>query len=192
MTLRISRYAPGLASSALSPILCLLGAFGGVHVAVDHLKIGHAPIRQQLGPRRVAALAPDAKQRHAVVDLGGFPKPPAQLRAPSRLQAPEHAVVVARRVPKPPRHHAGGVPVQPCGSSAVPQVAVPAEAIDRLAADAAVTRTARELRLAVGYRDLAGRFLPILETRHVHPAGAAAYRRLRQPMYLACWHWAAP
>ena len=127
---------------AAARYLRLLGAFGGVHIAVDHLKVGHAPIRQQLRPRRVAPLAPDAKQRHAVVDLGGLPQPPAGLRAAPRLQAPQHPVVVARRVPEPPRHHAGGVPRRPAVRPGVPQVAMPAEAIDRLAAHAAEARAA--------------------------------------------------
>jgi uncharacterized protein (UPF0335 family) len=79
---RHALHRSGLPAAAAS--LGFVGAFGGVHFAVDDLKIGQAPIRQELGPRRVAPLAPDAKQRHPVVDLGGLPQPPpvcAQRRA---------------------------------------------------------------------------------------------------------------
>src|SRR5690242_17506523 len=55
---------------ALAPPARLVGAFLDVSVAVDHLQIGHAPVIEQRWPRRVAMLAPDHEQRHAVVDLG--------------------------------------------------------------------------------------------------------------------------
>ena len=131
-------------------ILRLVGAFRDVRVAVDHLQVGKAPEAEQHGPGRVAVLAPHPEQRHAVIDLGGLPQPLTALRAAPRLDALEDARMIARRVPQPPRHHAGGVPFGIAVRSAIPQVDVPAEAEDRLPAHAAVARAARERGLAIG------------------------------------------
>jgi len=164
------------------PRLRLLGAFGGMHVAVDHLKVGHAPIRQQRGPRGVAHFAPDAEQRHPVVDLGGLPQPPAGLRATPRLQAPEQPALIGRRAPQPPRHHAGGVPHRPLVRPGVPQVAVPAEAIDRLAAHAAGSRAAEKLRLAIRRRRIAEcRRQALGRSDAPGPAGRRAASRCQRP-----------
>src|SRR5262249_59718473 len=66
------------------------------------------------------------------------------------LQALEDARMIARRRPKIPRHHAGrmpdGIPVR----AAIPKVDVPAEPVDRLAADAAESRPAGVAPLAIG------------------------------------------
>ena len=62
------------------------------------------------------------------------------------LQPLEDLGIVARSVPKPPRRHAGGVPAGVPVGTRSPQVHVPAEAIDRLAADAAIPGPGRVSR----------------------------------------------
>src|SRR5215831_17060873 len=57
--------------------------------------------------------------------------------------------MVARRRPKIPRNHAGGVPDGIPVRAAIPQVNVPSEPVDRLAANAAKARPARVALLAI-------------------------------------------
>src|SRR5215470_233681 len=95
-------------------------------------------------------LAPDAEQRHAMIDLCGLPQAPAGLGAAPLLQPLEDARIVARRRPKIPGHHAGGVPRGVAVGAAIPQVHVPTEPVDRLTADAAEARPACEALLAIG------------------------------------------
>jgi len=45
-------------------------------------------------------LAPHAKQRNAMVDFGGFPEPPAGVRATVALDALEKLPVIARGRPQ--------------------------------------------------------------------------------------------
>ena len=103
-------------------------------------RFGNPQNAQQRRPVHVAMLAPHPEQRHAMVDFRGLPQPPAGLGAAAPLQAADQLGVVARRVPQPPRRDAGGVPGGVLVRPALPQVLVPAEPIDRLAADAAETR----------------------------------------------------
>src|SRR3569833_2315654 len=86
--------------------------------------------------------APDAEQRRAVIDLGGLPQPRAGGRAAAALQAPQEFRMRVRRVPQLPGGDAGCVPNGVLVGAAIPQVNVPAQAIDGLAADAAVTGAA--------------------------------------------------
>src|SRR5215470_8953263 len=45
------------------------GAFRGVYVAIDDLKVRQAPKIEELRPRQFPAFAPHSKQRNAVVNL---------------------------------------------------------------------------------------------------------------------------
>src|SRR5215467_9988019 len=97
-------------------------------------------------------LVPHPEQRHAVVDLRRLPQAPAGLSAAPLLQALEDARMIARRGPKIPRNHAGGVPDGFPVRAAIPKVDVPAEPVDQLAADAAESRSTRIAPLAIGCR----------------------------------------
>src|SRR5712691_8860218 len=123
-----------------------------MNVPIDDLQIGKSPEREQCRPGTLALLAPDPEQRHAMVDLGGLPQPLAGGGAAPRLQPLDHPVETARRIPQLPRHHAGGVPAGIGVGSALPEVDVPAEAVDRLPAHAAEARTEGESGLAVRRR----------------------------------------
>jgi hypothetical protein len=102
-------------------------AFCGVNIAINYLKVWQAPIAEQIRPRRFPVLAPNSKQRDAVVDFGAFPQPPAALAAAPPLQPPEKPRVAIRRVPKLPRDHAGAVPVRIHVSATIPQIGMPTE-----------------------------------------------------------------
>ena len=114
-------------------------------------------------------------------------RPPvsAHLRA---LQAADQLGVVARRVPQPPRRDAGGVPGGILVRPALPQVLVPAEPIDRLAAHAAEARSARESLLAERRGRRAEAHRQIALAPFFQPPGpavrraAAARERARQPV----------
>src|SRR5215831_3827292 len=95
-------------------------------------------------------LTPHAEQRHAVIDFRRFPQASAGLSALPILQSPEDARIVARCGPKIPRNYAGGVPDGIPVRAAIPQVHVPTEPVDRLAANAAEARPARVALLAIG------------------------------------------
>ena len=114
-------------------------------------------------------LAPYAEQRYTMVDLCGLPQPSAGFPAAPPLQPSEDAHVVAWPGPKIPRNNASRVPEGVLVRSAIPQICVPAEPIDRLTADATKARPTRVALLAIGrWRDP--------ETRYPLPALA----RLRQ------------
>jgi hypothetical protein len=85
-----------------------------------------------------------------VVNFGTLPQTPAALAAAPPLQPSEEPGVAIRRVPKLPRDHAGAVPVRVHVSAAVPQIDMPTEAIDRLAAHAAESRTLDKCAFAIG------------------------------------------
>src|SRR3954465_3021166 len=93
-------------------------------------------------------LFPDAEQRHAMIDLAGFPKTRARLRAFALLQAADQLGVIARRVPQAPGRHAGGVPGRVLVWAATPQILMPPEPVHRLAAHAAEARSTRECLFA--------------------------------------------
>ena len=126
------------------------GTFCRVNVTIDHLEVGQAPIAEQIRPRRFPVFAPHPKQRDAVVNFGTLPQPSAALAPAPHLQPPQETDVVARRVPKLPCDHAGAVPVRVHVSAAVPQIDLPTEAIDRLAAHAAESRTLDVCAFAIG------------------------------------------
>src|SRR5580700_4216675 len=102
-------------------------------------------------------LAPDLKQRHAVVDLRGLPQASAALAATARLQAAQQTRFAARRIPELPGDHAGAVPGGILIRSGAPQVDVPAKAENLLPADAAIARTARIFGFAIRRRRYAER-----------------------------------
>src|SRR5580700_1745262 len=120
-----------------TPVPRLAGALRHVSAAVDRLQVRQAPKSEQRRPRRVAMLAPDLKQRHAMVDLGGLPQAPATLAATARLQAAQQGRFAARRVPELPGDHAGAMPGGVLVRAAAPQIDMPAETENRLTADAA-------------------------------------------------------
>ena len=127
-------------------------AFCGVDIAIDHLKIWQAPIIEQLRPWRVPVFAPHPKQRHAVVNLGAFPQPSAGFAAASRLQAPQERGLATRRIPELPCDHAGAVPDRILVSAGIPQIDMPAEAINRLPANTAESGTLRVCAFPIGRR----------------------------------------
>src|SRR5262249_49081004 len=107
------------------------------NVAINYLEIWQAPIAEQLRPLRFPVLAPNPKQREPVVDFGALPQASAALAAAPSLQPSQEPNVAVRRGPKLPGNNAGAVPVRVHVRAAVPQVDMPAEAIDRLATHAA-------------------------------------------------------
>src|SRR5580700_5258798 len=133
-----------------TPVPRLAGALRHVSAAVDRLQVRQAPKSEQRRPRRVAMLAPDLKQRHAMVDLGGLPQAPATLAATARLQAAQQTRFAARRVPELPGDHAGAVPGGVLVRAAAPQIDMPAETENRLTADAAIAGTPRVFGFAIG------------------------------------------
>src|SRR3954469_2133099 len=76
-----------------------------------------------------------------MVDFSGLPKPEATLGATVTLDAFQNPVIIAGGRPEVPRHHAGGMPRSVKVRSALPQVEMPTETIDRLAAHAASARS---------------------------------------------------
>ena len=113
------------------------GTFCRVNLTIDYLEVGQAPIGEQIRPRRFPALVPNPKQRDAVVNFGTLPQPSAALTAAPRLQPPQEPGVVTRHVPKLPGDHTVAMPSRIHVGAAIPQIDMPTEAIDRLAAYAA-------------------------------------------------------
>jgi len=66
-----------------------------------------------------------------------------------RLQAAQEGGLATRRIPEFPCDHAGAVPVGILVSAAVPQIDMPAEAINGLAAHAAEAGTLRVGALSI-------------------------------------------
>ena len=128
------------------------GTFCRVNVTIDNLEVWQAPIVEQIRPRRFPMFAPHPKQWDAVVNFGALPQPSAALATAPRLQPPQEPGVVTRRVPKLPRDHTGAVPIRIHVSAAIPQIDMPTETIDRLAAHAAESRTLRVHAFAIGGR----------------------------------------
>ena len=117
--------------------LRLLGAFGGVDVAVDHLKVRHAPVHSSNGQgvSRISRQTRNSGTRWSISAVFQS-RPPvcAHRRACSRRSARSWSLGA--------RHNRQATTQAVCQRrgdlSCVPQVAMPAEPIDRLAADAAV------------------------------------------------------
>jgi hypothetical protein len=116
------------------PVVRFGRAFCGVNIAIDHLKIWQAPIIEQLRPRRIPVFAPHPKQRDAVIHLGTSPQSSTGFAAASPLQAPQEPGLATRRIPELPCDHAGAVPDRILVDACVPQIDMPAEAINRLPA----------------------------------------------------------
>jgi hypothetical protein len=125
------------------------GAFCGVGVSVDHLEVWQAPITEQLRPLRIPVFAPYPKQRDSVVDLGGPPESSAGLATAARLEAPQQAGLVTRRIPELPGNDAGAMPICILVGTAIPQINMPAKAINRLPAHAAETWALRVCVFAI-------------------------------------------
>ena len=65
------------------------------------------------------------------------------------MESPQEGGLATRRIPEFPRNHAGAVPVGILVSAAVPQLDMPAEAINGLAAHAAEAGTLRVGALSI-------------------------------------------
>ena len=128
---------------------CLFGAFLRMGVAVDHLQIGQAPKAEKPRPWHVAMLAPELEERQLVVDLGVSQKPLAARCATVLLPPLEERHLIARRVPQPPSRHAGRVPFGVSVWAGAPEILMPAEAVDLLAADTAMALAERESLFAI-------------------------------------------
>ena len=123
------------------------GAFCGVDVAIDQLKVRQAPKIEQPRPRRVSVFAPDPKQRDAMVNFGVPPQPPAALSAASTLEAPQESGLATWRIPELPRDDASAVPDGILVGTSAPKVNVPAEAIDCLTAHSSKIPAPMRVRL---------------------------------------------
>src|SRR5215813_11435000 len=119
-------------------------------VAVDELQVGQAPVAQQLWPRQVAMLFEHLKERQLMVDFGGLEQALAAFPAAPLLQPAQQPHLVARRAPEIPGGHTGRVPARFGISASGPEVDMPAEPVDRLAADAAEAATACVGALPIG------------------------------------------
>ena len=167
-----------------------LGAgFGEVGGAVHRLQVREAPIGQELGPGRVAVPAPHEVERHAVVHLAVARQAPARHGATPLLQTRQELRLVGGRGPDLPGRRTAGVPAGPAvGLAPSPQVAVPAEAVDRLAAQAAGAGPGPVGGLAEGrgrHPEAARPPVAVLHGEAPAPAlrhGAARRQRPREPV----------
>jgi hypothetical protein len=123
-----------------------------VDVAINHLKIWQSPIVEQLRPSFIAMVAPDSKQGDAMIYLGVPPQPSACLETTSPLKTTQKRCLVIRCIPELPGNNASTMPDRILVWPHAPQILVPAEAINRLTADAAKTRTQVVDSLAVRSR----------------------------------------
>jgi hypothetical protein len=131
-------------------LLRLGGAFRDVRLARDHLQVLDAPEPEQMGPGGVAILAPDSIQGDPVIDLARSEQPSSAFGTSSALHLPERPHEQIRSGPELPGDDAGGVPHRVGVRLPVaPEILVPAEAEDRLPANAAMAVAARECRLAI-------------------------------------------
>jgi hypothetical protein len=74
------------------------------------------------------------------------------LTAPPRLQAAEETSLATRRIPEFPRNHAGAVPIRVFVGADIPQINMPAKAINGLPAHAAESSSARIGALSIRRR----------------------------------------
>lgn len=146
-------------------------AFGDMDLTIDDLEVGSTPKRQQLRPGQVSIVTPDLEERGLVVDFRGAEQPPAGFAASSRLQPAQQSCLSRRCVPQYPRRDAAGVPRRTTvWVSVQPEIAMPAVAVDRLAANAAVTWAAMEARFAKwGWRSSEAARQTFLATRGYAP-----------------------
>jgi hypothetical protein len=82
----------------------------------------------------MAIVAPDPKQWDAVIYLSIIPEPSTCLSAASSLNTPEERGFVTRRIPEFPCDHTGTVPVGVFVGAGLPQIEMPAEAVNWLPA----------------------------------------------------------
>ena len=109
-------------------------------IAIDDLEVRHSPKIEQLRPPNVPVLAPDPKQRDAVVNFCSPPQPTSTLRAAPTLEAPQESDLGTWRILELPGDDAGAVPDRVLVGTTAPEVDVPAEAINWLTAHAAKSR----------------------------------------------------
>jgi hypothetical protein len=113
------------------------GAFCSMGVAIDYLKVWQAPVTEQFRPSIIAMVTPNSKEWDAVIYLSILPEPSTCLSASPRLKTPEKRCFVTRRIPEFPCDHTGTVPVRVLVGARVPQINMPAKAINGLPAHAA-------------------------------------------------------
>lgn len=121
-------------------------------VAIDYLEIWQAPVGEQLRPLDVPVFLPYAKQGDPVIYFGVPPQPSACLETASSLKTTQERCLAIRCIPELPGNNASTVPNCFLIWPGTPRVRVPAEAINRLTADAAKTRTQVVNSLAVRSR----------------------------------------
>lgn len=119
-----------------------VGTFQDVSIAIDDLEVRQTPIVEQVRPGCIPILIPDAEERYSMIHFGIFPEAAARFAAATRLKSPQQWRLFAWRTPELPRNNAGAMPRRPLVGPFVPQIDVPAELIDGLAADAAEARAA--------------------------------------------------
>ena len=78
-----------------------------------------------------------------MTENNGVPAPFARLTASPRLQAAEERSLAARRIPEFPRNYTGAVPIRVLVRAGIPQINMPAKAINGLPADAAESSSTR-------------------------------------------------
>ena len=110
-------------------------------VAIDYLEVWQSPVVEQLRPSFIAMVAPNSKQGDAMIYLGVPPQPSACLETASPLNTTQKRCLAIRSIPELPGNNASTVPNRFLIWPGTPRVRVPAEAINRLTADAAKTRT---------------------------------------------------
>lgn len=97
-------------------------------------------------------VAPHLEQRDSVIYLGVLPEPSTCLAAAPPLEATQECYLAIGCVPELPGDNAGTVPDRVLVWPGVPQILMPAEAINRLTADAAETRAQTVSLLSVRRR----------------------------------------
>lgn len=128
-------------------------AFLDMRWPVDHLEIRNAPIGQEVRPWLLAMVVPDPEQRYAMVYLSFSQESPPGFVAAPLLKGLQETKLAAWRGPELPGRNAAGVPAcVPVVAARAPEIAVPAEAENWLAADAAMTWALGEFLLTIGCR----------------------------------------
>jgi hypothetical protein len=133
-----------------APRLCFRQAFGRVRIGIDELEVWCSPERKHRGPFVVASFVPYPMQRYAMVNFGPASESLTRLGTTAELQPLQELNVRARSSPEPPGGNAGSVPFDLSVRTGAPEIDMPAEAIDGLAADTAAAATQLELGFTIG------------------------------------------
>ena len=113
------------------------------------------PKTEQRRPGSVPVLTPNPVQGDPVIDFSRAQQPLARFRTAVALTDLERSNLVARRRPELPGNDAGRMPYGVfVRGAASPEIRMPAQAVDWLPTDAAMTWAARMKRLPIGCRRL--------------------------------------